>query len=58
MAQDRVDDRAHVLDRDVVATGDGALELVTVQPAGKGAMDGAAFLRGARLEVGARLGDA
>ncbi len=40
-----------------VATGDGALRLIQVKPAGKGAMDAAAFLRGARLEVGARLGE-
>jgi methionyl-tRNA formyltransferase len=40
----------------VVATADGALELLEVKPAGKGAMDGAAFLRGARIEAGARLG--
>ena len=39
-----------------VATGDGALDLLTVQPAGKPAMDGAAFLRGARLEAGLVLG--
>ena len=39
-----------------VGTGDGVLELRTVKPAGKGAMDGADFLRGARLEPGAALG--
>lgn len=41
----------------VIATGDGtAVRLATVKPAGKSAMDGAAFLRGTRLEPGARLG--
>jgi methionyl-tRNA formyltransferase len=39
-----------------VATGDGALDLLTVQPAGKPAMDGSAFLRGARIEAGLVLG--
>ncbi|MBK7642669.1 MAG: methionyl-tRNA formyltransferase [Planctomycetes bacterium] len=38
-----------------VACGAGALELVRVKPAGKGEMDGASWLRGARLEPGARL---
>lgn len=42
--------------RPVVATGDGALELLEVKPAGKAAMDGGAFLRGARLEAGTTLG--
>jgi len=41
-----------------VACGSGALELVRVKPAGKGEMDGAAWLRGARLEPGAKLGGA
>ena len=40
-----------------VACGSGALELLRVKPAGKGEMDGAAWLRGARLVPGARLGD-
>lgn len=41
----------------LIAAGDGtAIRLVTVKPAGKGAMDGAAFLRGTRLEPGIRLG--
>ncbi len=39
----------------VVACAQGALELVTVKPAGKRAMEAGAWLRGARLEVGARL---
>ena len=38
-----------------VACGSGALELVRVKPAGKAEMDAAAWLRGARLEAGARL---
>ncbi|MDP6955444.1 MAG: methionyl-tRNA formyltransferase [Planctomycetota bacterium] len=42
--------------RFLVATGDGVLELTTVKPAGKAAMDGAAFLRGARLKPGEVLG--
>lgn len=36
----------------VVATGQGALRLMSVQPAGKGAQDGTAFRNGARLEPG------
>lgn len=40
----------------VVMTGDGALEIVELKPAGKRAMSGTEFLRGARLEVGARFG--
>ncbi|CTQ50037.1 methionyl-tRNA formyltransferase [Jannaschia donghaensis] len=39
----------------VVTTGQGALRLITVQPAGKGAQDGVAFRNGARLDVGDRL---
>lgn len=39
-----------------VATGNGALRLTLVQPAGKKAMSGAAFLCGHRLQVGERLG--
>jgi len=39
-----------------VATGAGGLELLTVKPAGRAAMSGAEFLRGARLASGARLG--
>lgn len=38
-----------------VATGDGALELVTVKPAGKREMAGAAWARGRRLAPGATL---
>jgi methionyl-tRNA formyltransferase len=41
----------------VVATGEGLLKLVTVQPEGKRAMDAAAYLRGHRLKVGMRLLD-
>lgn len=40
----------------LVATGKGALRLLNVQPAGKRAMDGAAYLRGYPLAVGDRLG--
>ena len=39
-----------------IVTGEGVLEATEVKPAGKGAMDGAAFLRGARLAAGAVLG--
>ena len=40
----------------VVAAGSGALELLEIKPAGKGAMDAVAFQNGARLEPGTRLG--
>lgn len=40
----------------LVACGTGALELRTLKPAGKGFMDANAWLNGARIEVGARLG--
>ena len=39
----------------LIATGDGALRLLSVQPAGKRAMDGAAFLRGYPLHPGDSL---
>lgn len=42
--------------RFAVATGAGALELLEVKPAGKAAMEGAAFLRGARIAPGDVLG--
>jgi methionyl-tRNA formyltransferase len=44
-----------VAPRCVVATGAGSLELLTVKPSGKRAMDAPAWLRGARLGVGSRL---
>lgn len=44
------------LDGLVVATGDGGLELVSVQPEGKGPQDAAAWRNGARPEPGERLG--
>jgi methionyl-tRNA formyltransferase len=40
----------------LVRCGEGSLEILTLKPAGKGAMDAGAWLRGARLEPGARLG--
>jgi len=40
----------------VVACGSGALEIRALKPAGKGRMDAAAWLNGARAEAGARLG--
>ena len=40
----------------LVATGRGALRLAVVQPAGRNAMSGAAFLRGHRLAAGEQLG--
>ncbi|HEX5796300.1 MAG TPA: methionyl-tRNA formyltransferase, partial [Geminicoccaceae bacterium] len=46
-----------VLDgRLTVACGDGALRLTRIQPAGGSAMPSAAFLRGHKIPVGARLG--
>jgi methionyl-tRNA formyltransferase len=39
-----------------VACGDGAVELLAVQPEGKGRVDGAAFVNGQRPEPGERLG--
>ena len=42
----------------VVATGDGAVRLLEVQPEGKARMDGAAFANGYRPEPGERLGQA
>ena len=44
-----------LVDGFVVACGTGAVELARVQRAGKAAMSGDAFLRGARLEAGDRL---
>lgn len=43
-------------DRLVIATGEGAARLESVQPAGKRVMQIAEFLRGYRLQVGDRLG--
>jgi methionyl-tRNA formyltransferase len=43
------------LPRLVVACGEGALELLEVQTAGRKAMDAASWLRGARVAAGARL---
>lgn len=40
-----------------IATGKGTLEIESIRPAGKGALDVAAFLRGNRLAVGQKLGD-
>jgi len=40
----------------LIAAGKDALRLLTVQPAGKKAMDGSAYLRGYPLEPGSRLG--
>ena len=44
-------------DRFVVSCGAGALELTEVQGEGKQAIEGGAFLRGARLEEGDLLGE-
>ena len=41
-----------------VSTGEGALEILAVQPAGKRAMTAAEFLRGNRVSVGDRFGPA
>jgi methionyl-tRNA formyltransferase len=46
-----------VLQGTSVQTGDGVLELVEVQPAGKRPMPASAWWRGARVEAGERLGD-
>ena len=40
----------------IVATGEGVLEIIAIKPAGKREMSGAEYLRGARLEAGARFG--
>ena len=40
----------------VVACGRGALEIRALKPAGKGPVDALAWLRGARIELGARFG--
>jgi methionyl-tRNA formyltransferase len=40
----------------IVATGDGALELLELQPAGKRSMSAGEFLRGHRVSVGDRFG--
>ncbi len=42
-------------DRFTVACGQGALRLLKVQRGGKSATDGAAFLRGSRLQIGQKL---
>jgi methionyl-tRNA formyltransferase len=42
----------------VVAAGDGAIEVLDLQPAGKRSMSAAEFLRGYRLQQGERLGQA
>ena len=55
-APGRVDAAALVEGRLVVACAEGALDLLTVQPAGKKPMPTADFLRGARLDAGAILG--
>lgn len=39
----------------VIACGERALELITVKPAGKRAMEAQAWLRGARIEIGTQL---
>jgi methionyl-tRNA formyltransferase len=43
-------------DQLTIACGEGALKLITVQPAGKGAMDAAAFLNGRPVRKGEVLG--
>jgi methionyl-tRNA formyltransferase len=44
------------LDGGTVAAGEGALELLEVQPEGKGAMAAGDWLRGVRAAPGERLG--
>lgn len=46
----------NISDRLIVSTGDGILEILEVQAAGKRAMPAAEFLRGNRVAVGDRLG--
>ena len=46
------------VERLIIATGDGALELLDVQPAGKRAMSASEFLRGNRVRPGDRFGPA
>jgi methionyl-tRNA formyltransferase len=41
----------------IVGTGDGALELVVVQPEGRAPMNASEWARGARLQPGERLGE-
>jgi methionyl-tRNA formyltransferase len=43
-------------ERLLIATGDGVLELLALQPAGKRAMSAGEFLRGNRVKIGDRLG--
>ena len=52
----RVDWRLPAETGPLVAAGRGALRLAVVQPAGRNAMSGAAFLRGHRLAAGEQLG--
>ncbi|MGL5446303.1 MAG: hypothetical protein ACRDBL_03220 [Rhabdaerophilum sp.] len=40
----------------MIACGNGAIRLIDVQPAGKGAMSAADFLRGHPLALGTRIG--
>ncbi|MEM7721691.1 MAG: methionyl-tRNA formyltransferase [Pseudomonadota bacterium] len=47
-----------VLDGFTIAAGDGAVEIVQVQPEGKGPMLSADWLRGARIAPGDRVGEA
>ena len=42
----------------IIATGDNALEILEVQPAGKRSMSAAEFLRGHRLGIGDSFGPA
>jgi methionyl-tRNA formyltransferase len=49
--------RPGLLDGLLVGTGDGAVELIEVQPEGKGPQDAHAWRNGARPEPGERLGD-
>jgi methionyl-tRNA formyltransferase len=48
-------DAATVSESGLICCGIGALQLVTVQPAGKAAMSGADFLRGRGLVAGQKL---
>lgn len=52
---DRADLAPGQIDGQWIGTGDGAFELLTVQPEGKGPMDATAWLNGARPDANERL---
>jgi methionyl-tRNA formyltransferase len=56
-APDAIPRTPGALDKTMVHTGDGVMELLVVQPAGKRPMPASAWWRGVRVETGERLGD-